>query len=959
MKFIYLILLLYIPKLLTAQFEDYSQKKFTIRDGLPSNECHDVIQDSIGYIWIATDRGLSRYDGYEFMNFTIQDGLQNVSCMEIFLDNKQNIWISTFGSGIFIYNREKDKIEEYEYNHIIKNTSKFEHIKKVFVDDSGKFFALIDGTGILEIDLEGNVEKTNTSNQTPLINIKRIKNDILVGRSFSTITGGGTPHLEASRIENDDIIIVNTLFNPDYNFSDTRNGFKLDIDWEIINLYGVQYFFKNKNLHHRRLENAFLDLLKTRKGKILTTNKFYEGLKLYDSLNSFLKNDYQILIENISGSRLLEDRNNNIWISTLENGLICLEKKEIQIFQNQRTRISEIECSDEDVYMVKDKFQLEILSPLSGNSTSINVDKSEISTIKYNDKLKSLLIGSSKNSYKFDGKLSPIKNSTMYSAAASSIENLKSNKISLLGGNRIYIYEAIDKVQNQIIPDSIIPYKKRTICDFINGNYLIGTLNGLFEYDVKLNIAKQLEGHKVFHSRIENLIKHENYYYIGTIGLGLVIWDGGNNYIEVGNNKGLISNNVENLFIADNNDIFVCTYHGLSRVRLANDSIYSIINYTTINGLPSNEVVDIDQLGDTLFIGTGAGLAKLSLGDEDSIKTNQPLLEYITINGKDKRNSFKEVFNYDENNIDIHFKTIDLSLYGDIKYRYILNQENSIEFKSTNINLVSLSPGKYAFKVQSQNKVGVWGEFSTFSFKINPPWWKSWWFYSLAALSLIMMSLYQYSLRINKLKHEAKIDEELRELEKAALQAQMNPHFIFNCLNSIQNFIIDNEKEKAMDYLSRFAKLIRQTLNASVESRISLEDEIKMLHNYLDLEKLRFKDKFTFKINVGDDIDIKNTKISPLLIQPFVENAVLHGMNTLDVNGKINVKFSRIDNTLFIEIADNGRKAVEIANTKEHKSLGVSITQKRLTLLNGKNTIIKQESSNSGKTVTIQFKLEN
>ena len=176
----------------------------------------------------------------------------------------------------------------------------------------------------------------------------------------------------------------------------------------------------------------------------------------------------------------------------------------------------------------------------------------------------------------------------------------------------------------------------------------------------------------------------------------------------------------------------------------------------------------------------------------------------------------------------------------------------------------------------------------------------------------------------------------MNQLERSALQAQMNPHFIFNCLNSIQSFILQNNKEKAVEYLSRFAKLVRYNLDASVQGIVSLEDEINILDNYLALERERFNHQFDYDIEVEGSLKGQSIEFPPLLIQPYVENAIIHGLAKQKETGRVSVHFSQDDSGLMVKILDNGtgykndKKAVK---SHGHQSVGMTITQKRLELL--------------------------
>ena len=182
------------------------------------------------------------------------------------------------------------------------------------------------------------------------------------------------------------------------------------------------------------------------------------------------------------------------------------------------------------------------------------------------------------------------------------------------------------------------------------------------------------------------------------------------------------------------------------------------------------------------------------------------------------------------------------------------------------------------------------------------------------------------------------MENEITHMEKQALISQMNPHFIFNCLNSIKFFILNNENNKAADFLTRFSRLMRLILENSQNDLIPLKDEIDALHLYLQLEQLRFKNKFDYRIDLEGDLPIEDQKIPPLIIQPFVENAILHGLNPLPTKGLLQIIIKVSDQQYHIQIIDNGigRKAskeIKKNSILKKKSLGMKITQRRLELI--------------------------
>ena len=191
---------------------------------------------------------------------------------------------------------------------------------------------------------------------------------------------------------------------------------------------------------------------------------------------------------------------------------------------------------------------------------------------------------------------------------------------------------------------------------------------------------------------------------------------------------------------------------------------------------------------------------------------------------------------------------------------------------------------------------------------------------------------------------QAELERRNLENEQKLLRSQMNPHFIFNSLNSIQGFISSNDSFKAMGFLSKFGHLIRRILENSRESFITLENEMETLRLYIEMEKLRYKDVFDYELLVDDSLDVENTFIPPLIIQPFVENAIVHGLSPKKKNGKLKIEFFKDDSRLIVKVVDNGigRKiSLTKASSPDnaYKSLGIKLTQERLTILGIKTKV--------------------
>jgi hypothetical protein len=257
-----------------------------------------------------------------------------------------------------------------------------------------------------------------------------------------------------------------------------------------------------------------------------------------------------------------------------------------------------------------------------------------------------------------------------------------------------------------------------------------------------------------------------------------------------------------------------------------------------------------------------------------------------------------------------------------------------------------VDPGTYIFRVTGTNNDGVWNpEGTSIVVVIQPPWWQTWTFRVIAIIVIISLAwtLTYWRMRYVRRKHEIEkkmlsIEKQIFDLEQKALRLQMNPHFIFNSLNAIQNFVIINDTDKAVNYLAKFSHLMRMILANSIQSYIPLKDELKALTYYMDLEKLRFDDKFEYTIKLDPSIDTEFIEVPPMLLQPYVENAIIHGIVHVEGKGNLLIEMKKKRDTLICIIEDNGigrEKATKLREQSgiKRKPRGMMITQERLDIL--------------------------
>jgi hypothetical protein len=460
--------------------------------------------------------------------------------------------------------------------------------------------------------------------------------------------------------------------------------------------------------------------------------------------------------------------------------------------------------------------------------------------------------------------------------------------------------------------------------------------NGVYQHLGSENPLLSHVGNSMFINPIDSSI------WIGTNGAGIVIYRQGN-VSQITTRDGLVSNSIHQLFYSPEGT-WVATRQGLSRV-ISQPEGYMVKSYTIADGLPTNEVTSIYVHGQKVYAGTGNGLAVFNINDDilNSFRPAPVIKNFIVNNQRVNTEIAPIVLEHYQNVLNFNYIGLIYRNERNVKYRYrVLGLDSAwIQTYATNCLFTGLKPGHYTFELQAQNSSGLWSENPTrLHFTIEAPFWQKAWF--ITALSLISaLAIYiVFKARVAALNRRNELLNNINLYKQQSLRQQMNPHFIFNTLNSIQLYILEKDPISAHKYLTKFSRLMRVTLDNSLYPTIPLRDEIEGLQLYLELEALRLEGKFSFHIDLGDDDRILDVKIPTLLIQPFVENAIWHGiMLKEDQSGYVKIKVSKDESLIICSIEDNGigREAanrIRQTTNKTHKSRGSQITQQRIDLLN-------------------------
>jgi LytS/YehU family sensor histidine kinase len=279
------------------------------------------------------------------------------------------------------------------------------------------------------------------------------------------------------------------------------------------------------------------------------------------------------------------------------------------------------------------------------------------------------------------------------------------------------------------------------------------------------------------------------------------------------------------------------------------------------------------------------------------------------------------------------------------------------ETRKTEKMFTTLPPGEYTFQVLAKNENGIWSEETAkTSFNIKKPYWKTWWFISVITAVCILVFYLIFHFRFKLVRRKKQLIQDINNYKQIVLRQQMNPHFLFNTLNSIQYYLLDNDTHSSLAYLSKFARLMRKILDNSQQTYISIQDEVNTLKLYLDLEQIRLDNSFRYGINVDDSLNLEENKIPSLLLQPYVENSIHHGLRYKEnSDGYIEININKQKEHIKFTIKDNGigrKKAEEINKRKsrEKTPLGSKITEDRIKTLNAlyhENILINYEDIKS------------
>jgi len=917
-------------------------------NSLVQQTVNDINQDEKKRIWVATDGGLSSIDyrSLHFKNYGMSTLKKSDTIHAIFIDSSEYIWVGT-QHGMALISKRNDAL--FGIEQIFKNCSPLDHAEIRIIKKHHKSLWIGTGNGLFKLDFLS--KKRIKIQRIPNISDPHITAILFINDSLMLIgTEQGLNRLSLINMETEKLYVDNETEAPNSNVIMSLMKDETGQVWIGTSGNGIYLFdYTKETFKHFALKptigghfnqeqtdyDTYINCIYQSSDGILWVGMAWRGfMKINKSQNifkSFQKNthtkkglsdnhiwcfahtDTTLLIGTEAGVNIYNFRNHRFSYLTTKNGLSSNQIRSIFI------------SSDSCIWIGTYKGGLNRYKPSTGKIQTFKSSGDAQHYISDNtiwcileDKKQQLWFGTYNGLNRYDLRSGEMK--TYYS---------QENDSTSLSSNIIY-------------------------CSLLDSNQDIwfGTYQGLNKYHPqdehftrfmhKTGQKESLSNNRIF-SIYDDL---KGNLWIGTVGGGLNQFDKHSHRVKCYTTKQGLPNNVVYGIIPDKHDnIWLSTNYGICRFNLLDKSI---IKYSVNDGLLSNELNKgasmMDNFGNIYF----GGMFGFNVFSPDKILKNIKI-PHIVITTFEAYNTepvydlkLNDTINldYTQNDFVIRYAVLDYTnpqknLYKHRLVGYDRDWVNTDAFYPI-ASYSRMEPGHYTFQIMGANNDGIWNP-NPFSIYINikPPWYLRPLFYiPLILLSLVIVFLIIRS-RILHFKNQHAIEKQLLNLERQALRLQMNPHFIFNTLNSIQAFILKNKTKESIGYLSKFSRLVRAILNTSKEPLLSLEDEINILNTYLELEQLRFEHRFDFEIKLSPDIDAEFLGIAPMLIQPYVENAVIHGVGPLKSRkGEIRIEFELENEFIKCIITDNGvGRSYHQINTS-HKSKGMKLTKERLQILN-------------------------
>ncbi len=917
---------------------------------LPSNEVYSIKQDSFGYIWLGCDAGLFRYDGFRFKQYRNKQ-MAGRSISGLVFDPMGRLWCRNFngqllqvsgdslivtldfskteGQYFFCFDAESrlwvadaQKVRVYAPSslHLVKEIS-LQHLGNgynVEIGCAGNLIYLARGSeGLLSINPQNfEIEKIDAHNLGEGANFQK--------------------HFRSLFFSSGQLL---------YFFIEFYDG-----GHRIYELYQL----KNKELKflhrfHSGSQSHFLYNIKDFGDNTLWICSSNGAFRLQHADSEGALDAQKLLLPKQRISDILLDREGNYWLSSLQNGIFILPSLDILhyspdncsgLLAPQLTRLHA--SAEEQLWIGAHNGQLMRLDPqqrqISSHYDNLNPPYRAVKSFFEDDNYFCFSRNSNSSVSKKSRKGQAL---SIGDARALWIDQ---DTLFFVSPNRLAkaysVHQHLEKGQNWDSVEVLSHTGGWSLAYDSSMQALWVTLSsGLHYYQNGVLTPVYIDSLPIYGGYMDY---EGGILWLASMNSGLYGFEQGKVKYHFGEAEGLSSNSPKSIKAAGDY-IWVTSANTLYRINPTKGEIHSLGRHL---GIYAKDVEAMEWLNDTLYLATHKGLIQLPA----AMSGYNPIAPSIRIEGVYLSDSLLSDIGlglslpYRHPQLRIEFSATAIRSRGDFYYEYRLLGLDStwarVNAKNNFVNYTAIPPGNYTFELRAVNESGVASRQSAkLLLKIASPIWQRSWFFILLGLLFILLFFAFYSIRVRLLTRRFNLEKNLASSQLTALKAQMNPHFMYNALNSIQDLILMQDIKNANLYLNKFSSLMRSILNASDSEEIRFEEELSILKLYLDLEKLRFGDDFVYTFTVDDAIDPEFCYIASMIIQPYIENAVKHGLLHKKGLKQLSIDFVKEKGAIRCTITDNGvgrKRATEIKERGQiaHRSFATRATERRLEILN-------------------------
>lgn len=973
-----------------AQF--YPSKNITTLNGLSNNSVNTIYKDSRGLVWVGTQNGVNVLQGNTVINLKKNDGLAHETCWDIAEDSNHNMWFASFGGGLSFFDGNKFKVFNTQKGLVN------DFIRKLFVFNNKILVGTSNGLSIIDINTHKifNFYNTDKNERFQVMAFFNYKGDVYCTTYRSGVFKVDIGKPKLTFLSKNKECVLSAVQYGDYVYS---GG---DLFGTTVNKSLVADYLKNNKPLQSFGNTFFWKFIKDKRG---TLYGGADGVKfptggIFKIGDNQLHNMNQLFgVESHSVWGLEYDKVHDLlYLGTSDHGMYeinldrqlryfdkahfnraKLEVEEINHFNNSKVILHSegllgISTKDSLQFSIERNtfFQYMKSYHITNHINPIpTVDQIEFRHLKINDG--KIIVTTSVGLFwvnpigKIDGFIPLNSGAIDFLSPTTILYHIPYRTVNVLKKNKSVISETAFPLSNKNNP--------RDVTEIIRINsayFLISKFHGLYKYEhgtflsyFKNDIWKEKELLHLTHNNQNNLIVSNS---------------GGDVFVLDISNKFKIIHKIDHTQLYGSSISFLESYKdyiivGTEKgVNLYRDSKIQLVDQE--QGLKNTIFTSSDIIDDKLIIGTQNGYYTLDIARYTSAqKTNhQVKISNIEVNFKPIDTSNFKWFSYtnfqislphDQNTISISFYPEKHPYSNKLTYRYKLIGLDTKDWSNWDatgkISIPYLPSGNFMLRLEIKDaSSGNTYSQDLLNVIIAPPFWKTWWFILGLIVLLITFIYIVYLKRVQYIQKQAENQNRLVETKMEALQSQMNPHFIFNAINSIQFYIIKKNTDDAMMFLGEFSKIIRNTLNNSSKLKINLKEEIDFLDSYIILENMRFDNRILFEIQVDKSIDISKIQVPPMLLQPFIENVFAHAFNETIANPTLQIRFSIMEASLICEIIDNGIGMGQSSSNKLFESKGIKLVKERIGLFQKSvsDPITFSTTNGGGTHITLKISLE-